>query len=127
MPAPKGSKNGLKHGMRYTAQYRCWYHMKDRCNNPKHKSYSTYGGKGIGYHKDFETFEGWWAYIKEKWQEAEKKYAGETLAQDRLDSREDYVPENIQIVSISENTRRRNEEHGNPNPHFSLQITQNVI
>src|SRR4051812_21995632 len=27
--------------------YRTWTHMKDRCSNPRDKSYHRYGGRGI--------------------------------------------------------------------------------
>lgn len=37
----------LRHGMRYTVEYRAWLHMKDRCNNKKHNRYVDYGGRGI--------------------------------------------------------------------------------
>lgn len=40
-------KRGLKHGLRYTPEYRVWLNMRQRCNNTKNKSYSYYGGKGI--------------------------------------------------------------------------------
>jgi NADPH-dependent 7-cyano-7-deazaguanine reductase QueF len=36
-----------QHGMSNTHLYRIWDTMKSRCNNPKHKSYGEYGGRGI--------------------------------------------------------------------------------
>lgn len=35
--------------------YDVWKGMKARCNNPRHKSYSIYGGKGILVCKDWEN------------------------------------------------------------------------
>jgi len=35
------------HGMRRTAEYRAWCHMKTRCLNPKSRFYHRYGGRGI--------------------------------------------------------------------------------
>lgn len=35
------------HGMRRTAEYRAWCHMKTRCLNPETPAYQRYGGRGI--------------------------------------------------------------------------------
>ncbi len=41
----------LKHGGAingtHTRTYKSWVHMKDRCLNPRNKSYKDYGGRGI--------------------------------------------------------------------------------
>lgn len=37
----------LKHGGRYTSEYRAWCKMKERCLNPNTKEYIFYGGRGI--------------------------------------------------------------------------------
>lgn len=34
-----------------------WRKLKDRCNNPKHKEYNTYGGLGIHYDPRWDSFE----------------------------------------------------------------------
>lgn len=50
------------HGMWGTRLYWIWHSMVSRCENPKHKHYKYYGGKGIqiceGWHK-FTTFRDW--------------------------------------------------------------------
>ncbi len=52
-------KGNLKHGMRWTREYRIWLGMLDRCRNPKNKNFKSYGGRGIKvcdrWHK-FENF-----------------------------------------------------------------------
>lgn len=35
------------HGLSGTPEYEVWCSMKKRCANPRHKSYSAYGGRGI--------------------------------------------------------------------------------
>lgn len=35
------------HGRRRTVEYKTWCGMKDRCFNPRNKSYHDYGGRGI--------------------------------------------------------------------------------
>ncbi len=43
--------------------YSIWKNMRYRCNNPKHKSYLKYGGRGIGvcseWENDFKIFRIW--------------------------------------------------------------------
>lgn len=39
--------SSVTHGMTKTAEYRSWYAMKQRCTNPRHKSFRDYGGRGI--------------------------------------------------------------------------------
>lgn len=38
-------------------EYHSWASMKQRCNNPKDKRFSFYGGRGIGYCDRWESFE----------------------------------------------------------------------
>lgn len=35
------------HGMSKTPTYKCWCHFRDRCLNPKNRSFKNYGGRGI--------------------------------------------------------------------------------
>lgn len=43
--------------------YRVWDQIKDRCNNPNHKFYQNYGGRGIHicdeWRNDFKSFYDW--------------------------------------------------------------------
>ena len=41
------SKQNTKHGMYGNPTYVSWSAMKSRCNNPHHKHYNRYGGRGI--------------------------------------------------------------------------------
>lgn len=45
------------HGKRKSPEYTAWAHMRDRCHNPKNKSYPEYGGRGIGYCSEWQSFE----------------------------------------------------------------------
>lgn len=40
-------KHALRHGQTETKEYRAWCHMKERCLNPRQKSFANYGGRGI--------------------------------------------------------------------------------
>lgn len=48
------------HGMAYSAEYRVWCNMRQRCANPKNNSYPFYGGRGIRvcdrWFNSFEAF-----------------------------------------------------------------------
>ena len=39
-----------------SSEYSSWDAMKQRCNNPNHKSYDRYGGRGITYDPSWEDF-----------------------------------------------------------------------
>ncbi len=43
------------HGRYGTPEYRSWYHMIDRCCNPKDKSYKNYGERGISVSEEWRN------------------------------------------------------------------------
>ena len=43
----RNGKNNIKHGLVGTPEYKTWDSMKQRVDNPSHKSYKDYGGRGI--------------------------------------------------------------------------------
>jgi len=49
-----------RHGLRFIPEYRVWVGMRDRCYNPKAKSYCRYGARGIRvcarWNKSFSYF-----------------------------------------------------------------------
>lgn len=63
------SEKSTTHGMHETRQYQCWADMKIRCDSPKNKFYSYYGGRGIGYCDKWATFEGFWEDMKDGYQD----------------------------------------------------------
>lgn len=71
---------------KYLGMYVSWYAMKQRCGNPKNKSYHNYGGRGITYPKKWESYQG----FKEDMEETYKK--GLTI--DRINNNESYSKEN---------------------------------
>ena len=52
------SKSNTTHGMSKTKVYGVWFCMKRRCDDPAHKSYPDYGGRGISYCPEWQSFEG---------------------------------------------------------------------
>lgn len=92
-----------RHGLHKHKLYAIYYSMLQRCYNPKSQRYMYYGSSGISvcpeWLEGFEVFFDW----------AMNNGYKEGLSIDRLDSAEDYRPDNCQWVTVSENSRRMNE------------------
>lgn len=90
------------HGMRDTRQYSVWCGMIARCENPKERCYSDYGGRGISICKEWrESFESFWSDMKDSYQE--------NLELDRIDVNGSYCKENCRWVtkSIQSHNKRK--------------------
>ena len=92
----------LTHGMEGTKVYTVWASMKQRCQNPNHRAYHLYGGRGIT--------------VCERWQKFENFYAdmgdpdGRVI--DRIDVNGNYEPGNVRWAdwSTSNKNQRRHLE-----------------
>lgn len=95
--------SNTKHGQRNSRIYYIWCSMKQRCNNPKCESFQHYGGKGISYCKEWETFENFY-----KW--AIANGYNDSLSIDRIDNSKNYSPENCRWVTmkVQQNNRGGN-------------------
>ena len=86
-----------------TRLYDIWINMKQRCSNPKTKSYAVYGGKGIQvceeWKSSFTTFMQW----------ARAQGYDDTLTIDRIDADKGYEPSNCRWITKAENSRRASE------------------
>lgn len=79
--------------------YNTWRGIHRRCYEKTNDSYARYGGKGIRVSKEWSSYEVFrdWAYAH-GWKKG--------LTIDRIDSKGDYSPDNCQVLSRSENTRK---------------------
>jgi hypothetical protein len=77
--------------------------LKQRCTNPKHKSYQTYGGRGISYSPTFDGANGFANFIAAVGRRPSNKHSI-----DRIDNEKGYFPGNIRWVLASVQGRNRN-------------------
>jgi len=89
-----------KHGMRNTPEYRAWYDMRQRCKNPKVKSFKSHGARGISvceaWDNDFMAF----------YQDMGPRPDGFSL--DRIDNNGNYTPGNCRWTDRKTQQRNKN-------------------
>lgn len=88
------------HGFRHTQEYNSWRAMKERCYNPKSKSFENYGGRGIGMCSEWrESFQNFYNDMGAKPSSAHSI--------DRKDINGDYNPDNCKWSTRTEQSRNR--------------------
>lgn len=83
----------VTHGLSHHRTHNIFIQMKERCYNPKNVSYPWYGAKGIGICQQWlDSFPDFYRWALENGYE-------DTLEIDRINSDEDYKPENCRWVT----------------------------
>lgn len=98
----------LKNGKRQT-MYTRWNSMKQRCLNPKHSAYKSYGGRGITICKEWLSFDN---YLNDIVKEI-GSLPGPEFSLDRIDNDKGYEPGNLRwATSEKQNNNKRCEHKG---------------
>ena len=96
--ARDGHMLNRRHGMTKSRSWITWSSMIQRCSNPNHKSYRTYGGRGIRVCEQWLTFENFLADMGP---------APDGLTLDRRDVRKGYEPGNCRWATMLEQARNK--------------------
>lgn len=82
----------------YPAEYQAWLSMRRRCEDPKHRSYSRYGGRGIRVCSE-------WGSFKTFLRDMGRRPSG--LSLERQNNNGDYTPGNCVWASARTQARNR--------------------
>lgn len=95
--------NASKNSQKRTKEYHTWAHIKQRCLNPKDKSYADYGARGITVCDTWKnSFE---AFLADVGQAPERSAE---ISIDRIDNNRGYEPGNVRWATRSmQNSNRR--------------------
>jgi hypothetical protein len=101
--AKHGDARGTREaGTKFTVLYRTWTQIKQRCLNPEHVSYPSYGGRGI-------TMDPVWAQSYAAFRRDVIAAIGEKPSRmfslDRVDNDKGYVPGNLRWATPEEQNR----------------------
>ena len=106
----------MTHRYRDTKVYRAWKAMRTRCNNPNHKDYKHYGGRGIKVCKRWDTFLN---FFQDMNNPPSPKH---TL--DRIDNNGNYCKENCRWATRKEQALNRTTNHRLKYQGTTLTITE---
>lgn len=87
----------IKHGRRYTPEYKSYVGARQRCLNPNNPAFNGYGGRGIEFR--FGSFEEFYTYLGNK--------PAPEYSLDRIDNDGHYEPGNVRWASPKEQSDNR--------------------
>lgn len=87
------------HGLHSAPEYMVWYQMHERCRNPRHKHFASYGGRGIRVCEAWQDLE---AFLRDM---GPRPSASHQL--DRKDNEAGYSPDNCRWATRRENAANK--------------------
>ena len=94
-----------EHGKTHSPLYFVWVGIRQRCNNPKSKSYKYYGAKGVTICSEWDKF-----IVFYKWAKVNGWRKGMHVS--RKGDKGNYTPLNCTIKTPLKNLAERNKKHG---------------
>lgn len=95
------ARTGVTHGDtrrgRWAKEYRSWRFMLTRCEDPTHRAYPYYGGRGI---RVCERWKDYASFLADMGRKPEGRYS-----LDRIDNDGDYEPGNVRWATQAQQTR----------------------
>lgn len=85
--------------------YNVWVGMRQRCNDPNHKSYMSYGGRGIRVCEEWSNYTAFELWAMNNGYNPDAEYGECTI--DRIDVNGDYEPSNCRWVPIAVQNKNR--------------------
>lgn len=96
------TRESTSHSHELRKVYSVWWMMKDRCSNPKNRSYSRYGGRGIEVCKQWVGPDGFRQFLLDMGARPTP-----THSLDRVDVNGNYEPKNCRWITSTEQARNK--------------------